>query len=237
MTTVATSLLRLEGISKGFPGVQALKDVSLTLRPGEVHALVGENGSGKSTLTKIATGEYQPDAGELFFEERPVRFRAPIEIDPRRHQRDRPGDPARPSAVDRRERPARTPADAPGRGRLVRREPARHRGARHARRRRPRPAPAGRYVAARSTAADLDRARALAGLEGDDLRRGDELADRRRGRRAVPSHRPAARTRRRHHLHHAPAARDLRDRRHGDRAPRRRADRHACRSPTRRRRR
>ena len=79
MTTVATSLLRLEGISKGFPGVQALKDVSLTLRPGEVHALVGENGSGKSTLTKIATGEYQPDAGELFFEERPVRFRAPIE--------------------------------------------------------------------------------------------------------------------------------------------------------------
>jgi ABC-type sugar transport system ATPase subunit len=73
------ALLRLEGIDKAFPGVQALRGVSLTLRAGEVHALVGENGSGKSTLTKVATGEYQPDDGEILFEGRRVHFRTPAE--------------------------------------------------------------------------------------------------------------------------------------------------------------
>ena len=48
--------LRMEGISKSFPGVQALKSARLDLRAGEVHALVGENGAGKSTLVKIMTG-------------------------------------------------------------------------------------------------------------------------------------------------------------------------------------
>ena len=75
----ATPLLRLEHISKSFPGVQALRDVTFTLRAGEVHALVGENGSGKSTLTKIASGEYQPDEGEIFVEGELVRLRTPTE--------------------------------------------------------------------------------------------------------------------------------------------------------------
>ena len=48
--------LYMDGISKSFPGVQALKNAHLELRPGEVHALVGENGAGKSTLIKIVTG-------------------------------------------------------------------------------------------------------------------------------------------------------------------------------------
>ena len=74
-----TPLLRLEGIDKSFPGVQALRGVDLTLRSGEVHALVGENGSGKSTLTKIATGEYQPDAGSIFFDGEPVHLRSPAD--------------------------------------------------------------------------------------------------------------------------------------------------------------
>jgi rhamnose transport system ATP-binding protein len=56
-------LLRLDAISKSFGGVQALKDVSFDLQPGEVHALVGENGAGKSTLIKIITGAVQPDSG------------------------------------------------------------------------------------------------------------------------------------------------------------------------------
>ena len=50
---------------KTFPGVRALQNVSLDLRAGEVHALMGENGAGKSTLMKILTGVYQPDAGEI----------------------------------------------------------------------------------------------------------------------------------------------------------------------------
>ncbi|MBD0349231.1 MAG: sugar ABC transporter ATP-binding protein, partial [Thermoleophilia bacterium] len=61
-------LVELRGISRSFGGVQALSDVDLQLRAGEVHALVGENGAGKSTLVKILTGVHQPDAGAIFFE-------------------------------------------------------------------------------------------------------------------------------------------------------------------------
>ncbi len=59
------TLLELAGISKAFAGVQALKNVSFDLRPGEVHALVGENGAGKSTLIKVITGAHRPDAGTI----------------------------------------------------------------------------------------------------------------------------------------------------------------------------
>ncbi len=59
-------LLEAVRISKAFAGVHALKSVSFELRPGEVHALVGENGAGKSTLIKIMTGALAPDSGELF---------------------------------------------------------------------------------------------------------------------------------------------------------------------------
>ena len=58
-------ILTLSGISKSFPGVRALNDVSLELYAGEVTALIGENGAGKSTLVKTMTGIYQPDAGEI----------------------------------------------------------------------------------------------------------------------------------------------------------------------------
>ncbi len=61
------TLLSLEGIEKSFPGVHALKQCKLELRPGEVHALVGENGAGKSTLMKIATGVYTKDAGRIVY--------------------------------------------------------------------------------------------------------------------------------------------------------------------------
>jgi ribose transport system ATP-binding protein len=61
-------LLKMQGISKAFPGVQALSDVHFELRAGEVHALMGENGAGKSTLMKILTGIYQKDAGSIFYQ-------------------------------------------------------------------------------------------------------------------------------------------------------------------------
>lgn len=57
--------LHMTGISKAFPGVQALDDVELEVRAGEVHAIVGENGAGKSTLMKILAGVYTPDTGEI----------------------------------------------------------------------------------------------------------------------------------------------------------------------------
>lgn len=67
-------MLELRHISKSFPGVKALDDVSVAFNPGEIHALVGENGAGKSTLMKIITGIYQPDAGEVLYDGERVRF-------------------------------------------------------------------------------------------------------------------------------------------------------------------
>ena len=71
-----TPLLEMRGISKTFPGVMALDEVSLTVVQGEVLALCGENGAGKSTLMKILGGVYQPDAGEILWEGRPVKIQS-----------------------------------------------------------------------------------------------------------------------------------------------------------------
>ncbi|MGX1274392.1 sugar ABC transporter ATP-binding protein [Streptomyces phaeoluteigriseus] len=72
-------VLAVRGLSKTFPGVRALDDVDLTLRAGEVHALIGENGAGKSTLIKLLTGVYRPDAGEIVLQGRTVSFATPLE--------------------------------------------------------------------------------------------------------------------------------------------------------------
>jgi L-arabinose transport system ATP-binding protein len=72
-----TPRLRAEGISKAFAGVQALTDVSLDIRAGEVLALMGENGAGKSTLLRILTGEHAPSAGRLLVDGREVSFATP----------------------------------------------------------------------------------------------------------------------------------------------------------------
>jgi ribose transport system ATP-binding protein len=72
-------MLRLNGISKTFPGVQALRDISLEVGRGEIHGLLGENGAGKSTLIKIVAGAYAPDQGEMSFDGAPVRWSSPRE--------------------------------------------------------------------------------------------------------------------------------------------------------------
>ncbi|WP_031082280.1 sugar ABC transporter ATP-binding protein [Streptomyces sp. NRRL WC-3549] len=74
-----SAVLEARSVSKRFPGVVALDDVSFSLRPGETHALVGENGAGKSTLIKVLTGVYRPDGGELRMSGEPVRFARPFE--------------------------------------------------------------------------------------------------------------------------------------------------------------
>ncbi len=68
-------VLRMEGISKIFPGVKALDNVTLRVRAGTVHTLMGENGAGKSTLMKVLCGAYQPDGGAVFLDGREVSFK------------------------------------------------------------------------------------------------------------------------------------------------------------------
>ena len=68
-------ILVMEHISKSFPGVKALDDVHLSVRPGSVHALMGENGAGKSTLMKVLIGMYAADSGTITFKGKPVEIR------------------------------------------------------------------------------------------------------------------------------------------------------------------
>lgn len=72
-------ILTLHDISMHFPGIKALDGVKLSLRPGEVHALIGENGAGKSTLVKVITGVYRPTEGSIVYMGREVEFKSPQE--------------------------------------------------------------------------------------------------------------------------------------------------------------
>ncbi|MCF6745589.1 ABC transporter ATP-binding protein [Blastococcus sp. KM273128] len=71
--------VELRGITKRFPGVVANKDIELSVRRGQVHAIVGENGAGKSTLMKTLYGEHRPDEGTILVDGRPVQFRSPAD--------------------------------------------------------------------------------------------------------------------------------------------------------------
>ncbi|ASS65451.1 MULTISPECIES: sugar ABC transporter ATP-binding protein [unclassified Paenibacillus] len=72
-------VLELNGITKIFPGVKALDQVYFKLKPGEIHALMGENGAGKSTFIKVITGVYSPEEGEVFLDGARVDFRHPTD--------------------------------------------------------------------------------------------------------------------------------------------------------------
>ena len=74
---LATPVLECRAISKEFPGVVALSDVSLSIRAGEIHAFLGQNGAGKSTLVKVLTGVYRPEHGEILVDGKPVQLHDP----------------------------------------------------------------------------------------------------------------------------------------------------------------
>ena len=71
------ALIRMHGITKRFGAVTANDRANFSLRRGEIHAIVGENGAGKSTLMKILYGLYQPNEGEIYFRDAPVRINNP----------------------------------------------------------------------------------------------------------------------------------------------------------------
>lgn len=79
ITSNQMPIMEARDISKQFPGVKALNNVSLQFFPGEVHAIVGENGAGKSTLMKIMAGAYIPDSGEIILQDQKVSFSHPQE--------------------------------------------------------------------------------------------------------------------------------------------------------------
>ena len=72
--------LYTKNIGKSFSGVNVLRKVDFELKPGEVHALVGENGAGKSTFVKILSGVYTPTNGEIFFDNQKIQINTPRTI-------------------------------------------------------------------------------------------------------------------------------------------------------------
>ena len=76
---VSTPVVSMRGITKAFPGLVANDAISFDICAGEVHALLGENGAGKSTLMNVLTGIYQPDAGQILLDGKPVRFASPAQ--------------------------------------------------------------------------------------------------------------------------------------------------------------
>ena len=79
VTADQQSVLQLRNISKSFPGVKALSDVSMDIERGKVHAIMGENGAGKSTLMKILTGVYTKDEGQIMVDGHPINVKNPTE--------------------------------------------------------------------------------------------------------------------------------------------------------------
>ncbi len=72
-------IIEMRGIRKEFPGIVANDDVTLQVKKGEIHALLGENGAGKSTLMNVLFGMYQPEAGSIFLKGKEIKINSPRE--------------------------------------------------------------------------------------------------------------------------------------------------------------
>ena len=79
VTYVGQFIIELKNVTKKFPGVVAMRNMHIQIRPGEIHGLIGENGAGKSTLIKVLTGVYIPEEGEIYVEGERVVFRNPVQ--------------------------------------------------------------------------------------------------------------------------------------------------------------
>ena len=215
----------LAGVSKSFAATQALADVSLDLRAGEVHALVGENGAGKSTLVKILAGVHQPDTGTIRVDGEPRVIAGPAQARALGiavvHQEPR----LFPDLIGRRERVHRPRAVwSAAHGRLGRNAPPGADAVRGARRQVRRPGAGPRDVDG-GPAADRDRQGAIGRGRGPDPRRADRLAVGARGRPPVHDRPRPAGPRRGRAVREPSAGRGVRPVRHRD-GPARRPSRH-----------
>ena len=75
---MADYVVELKNVTKRFPGVIAMHNMHIQIRPGEIHGLIGENGAGKSTLIKVLTGVHIPEEGEIFVDGQKVSFSNPV---------------------------------------------------------------------------------------------------------------------------------------------------------------
>ena len=105
--TVSAPALEMRGITKRYPGVVANDAIDLEIRPGEIHALLGENGAGKSTLMNILYGLATPDEGEILLDGKEAQDLGPVGRDRARHQHGPPALHARAGAIGRRQHPPR----------------------------------------------------------------------------------------------------------------------------------
>ena len=218
--------VELRGISKRFGATAALTDVSMDLRSGEIHALVGENGAGKSTLVKILAGVHQPDAGTILLDGTPALIHGPAQSRAAGHRRRPPGAAPVPGPERGGERVHRPcPLGPRGLDQLARDAqggPGAVRGARRrVRRRRAGPGPVHG-----GPAADRDRQGPVRRGPRPDPGRAHGVAVRPRGGAAVRDRPPPSRPRGRDHVRQPPPGRGLRPVRPRDRVPRRPARRH-----------
>ncbi|MEE8191043.1 MAG: ATP-binding cassette domain-containing protein, partial [Candidatus Scalindua sediminis] len=78
MNEIKELLWELKNVTKVFPGVKAINNLSLKIYSGEVHGMIGENGSGKSTIVKCLSGVYQPTSGKIFYRGNPIVIHDPM---------------------------------------------------------------------------------------------------------------------------------------------------------------
>ncbi len=222
-------LLRMTGISKAFPGVQALDDVHLDAEAGSVHALMGENGAGKSTLMKVLAGIYRADSGRIELDGQEVASPGQRRGAPSRDRDDPPGAVAGPRDDGRGEHLPRARAREPLRAGRQEADDRRRPGGLRQVADRHQPAPGDEDAERRPDADGRDREGHLDGRPPDHHGRADLGHHRARGRAPPPDDPLAARERGRDHLHHAQDGRGVQDRGQGDRVPRRKARRDAAR--------